>query len=86
MTPAPTKVSDLNQLDWHGLCCRVIDAAAGKPAGQAIHYAASYARAGKDIHSPEGRKAQAFYILSNLNGWRGPEARTVKALLQEYAR
>lgn len=70
--------------EWHDLCCIVERLALTKPTSQLIHYAAGYARAGKHITGTEAKRAQAQYILNNLGGWKGPEARQVKAKLREF--
>ena len=33
--------------------------------------------------SAKGRRTQLIYILSNLQGWRGEEARLAKAIIKE---
>ena len=44
-----------------------------------------YARAGLHMTDREMIRVQALYILSNLQGWRGEEARMVKATLKHFA-
>jgi hypothetical protein len=46
-------------------------------------YAKGYARAGLGIFDPIGESTQAAYIVCNLNHWRGPKAKEVKANLRE---
>lgn len=63
---------------------KAIIAAASKSQGGNIQYAASYARAGLGMIGEE-RRVQALYILSNLSGWRGEEAKAVKEALKSFS-
>lgn len=66
-------------------CCMRVIRAASRSQGANLQFAASYAQAGKHTHSREFIRVQALYILNNLSGWRGDEARMVKAQLKEFA-
>ena len=46
-----------------------------------IHYAASYAKAAREMEGYEWR-VQCLYILNNLSGWRGEKAKEVKEFLK----
>lgn len=68
-------------------CCqRVIRAAAKRPQAAGLQFAASYAQSGLRLYEREAIRAQALYILDNLSGWRGDEARMVKAQLKEFGK
>jgi len=49
-------------------------------------YAHAYIDAGLSMNNPEELRVQILYILNNLSGWRGDEARTVKAALKKLAK
>lgn len=52
-----------------------------------IQYAASYALAAERMHlTGEAWRVQCLYILGNLSGWRGEEAKAVKAWLKEQSK
>jgi len=46
-----------------------------------MDYAKTYAQAGLSL-SGEALQLQIPYVLSNLGGWRGPEARVTKEFLR----
>ncbi|AGC35745.1 hypothetical protein ACP46_gp60 [Rhizobium phage RHEph06] len=55
-----------------------------------IDYAALYAKYGLELPNATSRetvtqeaRTQALYVRSNLSGWRGDEAKVVKALLDK---
>lgn len=48
--------------------------------------AKSYARAGLSLTTCEAQEAQALYILSNLNFWRGEEAKAIRSFLHTFAK
>jgi hypothetical protein len=50
-----------------------------------IHYAATYANAARHMTGEEWR-VQCLYILNNLSGWRGDEAKAVKEFLKQESR
>lgn len=37
-------------------------------------------------YGERGLKDQILYVLVNLSGWRGPEARECKAILKDYVK
>ena len=49
-----------------------------------IHYAAAYAKADATMTGRDW-EVQCLYILNNLSGWRGDEAKAVKAFLKGEA-
>lgn len=49
-------------------------------------YAKAYAAKGLYLQTMEEAKAQALYILSNTQQWRGLEARLTKAALKDLSR
>jgi membrane protease subunit (stomatin/prohibitin family) len=54
-----------------------------------LSYALTYINAipeTMELYGVEGLKTQIIYILGNLQAWRGEEARTVKKLLNDYAK
>lgn len=80
-------LNETGTLAFTECCLRVIRASqAQKTPTAMIHYAASYAAAGRHMHDRSAIRVQALYILNNLQGWRGEEARLVKAQLREFAR
>jgi hypothetical protein len=50
---------------------------------KANEYAKAYAQAGLSMSSMDYIKVQALYILSNLSGWRGENAKVVKQIMKE---
>lgn len=78
MRPSLTEFTDA--------CNRVIHAANFAEDGAMIKYAASYARAGLVMHDREEVRVQALYILSNLGGWRGADARATKDVLKQFTK
>lgn len=48
-------------------------------------YAKAYALRGLPMVG-EDLKTQILYVLSNTGGWRGPEAKEVKAVLKEASK
>lgn len=51
-----------------------------------IPYAQSYAQAALDYNmSGNELQVQLLYVLSNLGGWRGEQARRVKQVLKQAA-
>lgn len=64
-------------LSFKECCDRVVAAAKVKKSGD-IMYAATYASAGLRMTDPEEIRVQILYILNNLSGWRGPEAKETK--------
>jgi hypothetical protein len=75
----------MSTLSYRDCCDRVVAAAKTALPGQTILWAAKYAMAGRYFSDPEKMACQAQYILSNLSGWRGDEAKLVKARLKEIA-
>jgi hypothetical protein len=57
-------------------CCRAI-----VKSPKVNPYAITYARAGLGM-TGDAARVQALYILSNLSGWRAPEAKAVRASLK----
>jgi hypothetical protein len=66
--------------EWNDACRAILKAAEASKEGDAIRYGASYAQAGIGM-TGEYRRVQALYIRNNLSGWKGEEARAVKAVL-----
>lgn len=55
-------------------------------AAKALNYAVGYAEAGMGMTpGTHEAKVQALYILNNISGWRGDEAKTVRAALKAEA-
>lgn len=48
--------------------------------------AKSYARTGLSLTTSDAQEAQALYILSNINFWRGEDAKLVRAWLRKFAK
>jgi hypothetical protein len=71
-------------INFHILCRKILNATSGTGGGN-IPYARNYIRAGLTMNDWEGCRAQIEYILYNLGGWRGEEARRTKALMKELA-
>lgn len=67
-------------------CQRVIRAAKQAKPDSLIQFAASYAKAGVSMTDREAIRVQSLYILNNLSGWKGEEARKVKATLNQFAK
>lgn len=75
-------------------CCRaVIDAQRRGEGGSMMAYAAAYAQTGLNDAAmtaygskASGQQVQALYIAANLTGWRGDEARKVKAALRQHGK
>jgi hypothetical protein len=59
----------------------IIEAANKSGPNSMMHYAASYAEAGRGLTCSDWR-VQCLYILNNLTGWRGDKAKEVKAFLR----
>ena len=60
-----------------------------KATGRNAPYAKTYARAGHRAYSQygmEGLETQILYVLNNLGGWKGPEAKQVKRELKRLSR
>lgn len=66
--------------DFRMACKAIIDA---PTRGANMGFAKSYAFAGRHLLTPEGIKMQANYILANLSGWRGPQAKATRQLLKD---
>ena len=62
-------------------CEAIIRAARLAGPSALLHYAASYAKAGLGM-TGEARKVQTLYILNNLGGWRGDEAKQVRMMMR----
>jgi len=77
--------NQIGTLAFNEVCQRVIWAAMNAKPGSTIQYAKSYAHAGISMTDRKMIAVQALYILSNLAGWRGDEARMVKATLKQFA-
>jgi hypothetical protein len=70
-------------------CQRVMRAARGKRPQAMIHYASEYAKLGiRQAIGSGGNPAMIRYtavdILSNLDSWRGDEARKTKEMLRQF--
>lgn len=75
----------IGTIAFNECCQRVIRAAMNAKPGSTIQYAKSYAHVGKNMTDRKMIAVQALYILSNLAGWRGDEARMVKSTLKQFA-
>lgn len=73
------------ELSFKECCNRIINVAMAKNSGD-ILYAATYARAGLRMTDPEEIRVQILYILNNLSGWRGPEAKETKEALKKIGK
>ena len=74
---------------FHDCCNAIIRAADGKPQAANIQFAASYSRQGlrmpdaaSNAECADETRVQISYILVNLSGWRGEEARAVRRSLK----
>ncbi len=67
----------IGTLAFNEACQRVIRSCPNR-------YAVAYAQAGKGMTDRHEIKTQALYILSNTSGWRGEEAKMVKATLKQF--
>lgn len=63
--------------------CRAVVRNADKPA---LNYAVGYARAGLDMTEAEEIRVQSLYILNNISGWRGDEAKAARAIFKGVAK
>lgn len=50
-----------------------------------LNYAVNYCKAAARM-TPEGLRLQCLYILGNIAGWRHPQAKEVKAILNRYSK
>jgi uncharacterized membrane protein len=60
-----------------------------KATGSNARYAKNYAREAENAYyqyGMKGLKVQVAYVLSNLGGWRGDEAKEVKAELRKLTK
>lgn len=80
-----SQTQQLGTAAFNDACKRVCRAAKSAKPGSLIHYAATYASAGRHMTDRREIRVQALYILSNLSHWRGDEARTVKAVFKQFA-
>lgn len=68
--------------EWKSACDAVLKASLeNKKPGALIHYAATYASAGRNMVG-EHRRVQALYILNNLTSWRGIVAQETKEIFR----
>jgi 1-aminocyclopropane-1-carboxylate deaminase/D-cysteine desulfhydrase-like pyridoxal-dependent ACC family enzyme len=74
-------------MNRNGACLTIIKAAAVAKPSALIQYGAAYANAAiqHDMVGEEWR-VQCLYILNNLSGWQGAQAREVKAWLKEESK
>lgn len=63
-------------------CCRAILSTHRATTAAGLRFAVGYAKAGLGLWTQDGMRVQANYILANISGWRGPEARQVRAELK----
>ena len=78
---------DKNHFDAFRAACRhVLTAARGAKPDAMIQYAAAYADAGLGMTDRAAIRTQSMYILSNLSGWRGDEARATRETLKKFAK
>ena len=76
----------LGTLAFNECCQRILVAIKKAKPGAAIGWAHGYAKAGLSMTDRREIKSQALYLLSNLNTWRGDEAKMVKETLKEFAK
>lgn len=76
----------IGTMAFNEACQRIIHAARQAKPGALIHYAVAYAKAGLNMTDREMIRVQCLYILNNLQGWRGEEAKQVKATLNQFAK
>lgn len=72
-------------MTWEQACKAVVNAAK-RSQGANIKFAAAYADVGRGMTSEVSRRTQALYILSNLSGWRGEEAKEVREFFKGVAK
>jgi len=80
-------VVDIGQ-DWHkeNRIMKLLRIVARKATGSNARYAKTYAREAENAYYQYGMRGlttQVAYVLSNLSGWRGEEAKSVKAELRK---
>ncbi|QIG69637.1 hypothetical protein PP935_gp070 [Rhizobium phage RHph_N34] len=71
--------------EWNEACQAVVKKAQQSPAGSLIQYGAAYAQRGYMMYGEE-RRVQALYILNNLGGWRGNEAKATKEIFKRASK
>ena len=61
-------------------CCLIIINNSEK---RALKWCVNYAQAGLNLHTNNEIHTQILYILSNMQQWRGEEAKQVRSTLKE---
>lgn len=61
--------------DFHAACRKVINARTSP----SVRFAVNYAEAGLGMTDPESVRVQCLYILNNITGWRGDDAKAARA-------
>lgn len=75
----------VSMTEWNQACNAVIKKAKESPVSSLIQYAASYALRGLMMYGEE-RRVQALYILNNMSGWRGEEAKAVREIFKRASK
>jgi hypothetical protein len=65
--------------EFHGACRTVLRSAKDR-------YALAYANAGLGLVTEDEISCQCLYILNNLGGWRGEEARATKEIFHRLSK
>ena len=68
-------------IEFKAICDKIIKIKTKK--NSLVNYAKTYAEAGLSLNSYESVFAQILYIRSNLQYWRGQEARETKESLKQ---
>ncbi|QIG68002.1 hypothetical protein EVB55_067 [Rhizobium phage RHph_Y68] len=71
--------------EWNEACQAVVRKAENSPNSSLIQYGAAYAQRGYMMYGEE-RRVQALYILNNLSGWRGEEAKKAKEVFKRASK
>ncbi|QGZ14307.1 hypothetical protein PP940_gp027 [Rhizobium phage RL2RES] len=71
--------------EWNEACQAVVKKAQSSLPGTLIQYGAAYAQRGYMMYGEE-RRVQALYILNNLSGWRGEEAKKTKEVFKRASK
>lgn len=67
--------------EFHVICKAILQWQKDNPKSRALDWAAGYARAGLEIRTHAGLRAQALYLRNNLSKWRGDYAKATRAKL-----
>ena len=83
--------ADEEEEDWQkaNRIMKLLRIVARKATGSNARYAKNYAKEAESAYyqyGMEGLTTQVAYVLSNLSGWRGDEAKSVKAELRKLVK